>query len=85
MGCNCKANEEILKIHKQYGHAIGSPWKERVQFRLEEGFKYILLCLLCILCFPLILILTIFFLAKGSGSINVNKLIRFLLRKDYDE
>jgi hypothetical protein len=85
MGCNCKANEEILKIHKQYGHAIGAPWKERVQFRLEEGFKYILLCLLCILCFPLILILTIFFLVKGSGNINVNKLIRFLLRKDYDE
>ena len=45
MGCNCKANQQILKITKQYGHKINVPWKDKLMFKTEEGIKIIIIYL----------------------------------------
>lgn len=82
MGCNCKVNKEIMKIHKEYGHNVNAPWKERVKFKFEEGVKLFIASLFVIIFFPLIFIFVIAFAIAGNGKINVNKLLRVILRKD---
>lgn len=82
MGCNCKVNKEIMKIQKEYGHKIDVSWKERMKFKFEEGLKLIIASFFIILCFPLIFVFVIIFTIRGNGKINVNKVLRFILRKD---
>lgn len=82
MGCNCKANKEIMKIYKNYGHKIDVSWKEKIKFRLIEGFKLILISLLCILFFPLIFIFVLIYSSINNRSININKLLNKILRKN---
>lgn len=71
-----------MKIQKEYGHNIHIPWKERIKFRLGEGLKLFLASLIVILFFPLIFILVIVFAIIGNGNININNILRFILRKD---
>lgn len=82
MGCNCKANKEIMKIYKNYGHKIDVSWKKKIKFRLIEGFKLILISLLCILFFPLIFIFVLIYSSINNRSININKLLNKILRKN---
>ena len=85
MRCNCKANKEIMKIYKNYGHKIDVSWKKKIKFRLIEGFKVILISLLCILFFPLIFIFVLIYSSKNNRSININKLLNKILRKNEKE
>lgn len=82
MACDCKVNKQILKLHKEYGAKIYTPWKERMKFNLEEGLKFILIALLAVLCFPIFFIFVLCMTFKGNQHFNVNNLLRFILRKD---
>ena len=82
MACDCKVNKQILKLHKEYGTKIYTPWKERIKFSFEEGLKFILIALLAILCFPVFFIFVLYMTLKGGSQFNVNKILRFILRKD---
>jgi len=82
MGCNCKATEQIIKIHKNYGHEINNPWHEKLGFKLWEGIKLIFIALLFVVFFPVIFIFGIAMIISGKGIINVNKLLNFFLRKN---
>ena len=82
MGCNCKVNEEILKLHKEYGHNIHTPWKTRAKFKLTEGIKMFFVFLIIVIFFPVILAFFFITVLRGRRHININKILRFLLRKD---
>lgn len=82
MACNCKANEYIKKIHKNYGHKTNIPWKERVNFNFTEGLKVILLGIGFIVFLPIIFIITLFLTFKGGNKLDINKILKFFLRKD---
>lgn len=80
MGCNCKATEHILKIHKKYGNNISTPWKERITFHTAEIIKTILAFFLGILFFPIFLVILLFYSFNGKTVIDVNKILNKLLR-----
>lgn len=82
MGCNCKVNNEILKLHKEYGQNVQVPWRERAKFKLIEGIKLAAALLLIIPLLPLVFIFVLVSLIKGKGRIDVNKTLRILLRKN---
>lgn len=80
MGCNCKATEHILKIHKKYGNYASVPWKERVQFRTEESFKLVITFILIIITLPLFIIIILVNSLRGKSVINFNKIFNKLLK-----
>lgn len=82
MACDCKVNKQIIKLHKEYGKKINLPWKEKIGFRLEEGLKFIVLSLLIIIFLPIIFVYFFIRIITGNGYFNVNKMLRFILRKD---
>lgn len=85
MACNCKTNEQILKLHRKYGNTIRTSWKERINFRFSEGMKLLLIYLMTIIFFPFILLFAIIVIINGKGKINVNKTLKLLLGKKGDE
>ena len=80
MGCNCKVNEHISKIHKNYGSKINLSWKEKISFRTIESFKYLIIILLCIIFLPLVILFYIIYGIKNKGVFNINKILFFLLK-----
>ena len=82
MGCNCKVNQQIMKIHKNYGRSVNIPWKEKYKFRVIEGIKFILLGIIGLILFPIIFIIILIFFFKGYRTINVNKILSYFLGKD---
>ena len=81
MGCNCKTNEKILKIYNDYGKKIKTPWKEHIKFKTEEIIRIIAIFFLIMLFSPIILIVIIVLYVKGNGIINLNKVLKFILRQ----
>lgn len=69
MSCNCKVNQQILKINKQYGHKTNIPFKDKFLFKTEEGFKTILLYLMVLIFFPLIFMFFIFLIRKRKNRV----------------
>lgn len=82
MGCNCKANKNIIKIYKNYGHKINVPWVQKFKFNLKESIKFIFIFLLLILFLPILIILIIIFAFKNKNIININKLLNNFLKKN---
>lgn len=82
MGCNCKVNQQIMKIHKQYGKKINIPWKENVKFKVVEGFKFILLGIIALALSPILFIIILIFVIKGYRTFNVNKILKYFLGKN---
>jgi hypothetical protein len=80
MSCNCKANEKILKIHKVYGKEISTPWIEKAQFKTSEIIKILLAGLISLLLSPVIFIFLIIRSIQGKTVIDINKILRKLLR-----
>lgn len=81
MSCNCKVNKEIMKLHKEYGHDVRTPWKTRAKFKITEGIKLLILFLLMVVLLPLIFIFVIICVIRGKGHININKMLKFIMRK----
>jgi hypothetical protein len=81
MGCNCKANEEIEKLHNKYGYIQDVSWKTKLSFGFEETLKTIILCLVIMVLFPLILIASCMLFFTKKRVININGIIRRLLGK----
>jgi lipopolysaccharide/colanic/teichoic acid biosynthesis glycosyltransferase len=81
MGCNCKANEKILNIHKKYGQESWVSNGHKIKFRIVELLKLILLFLICLFFLPLIIIIVIIISINGKGSININQILKIFLNK----
>lgn len=85
MGCNCKATEKIIKIHKEYGRDIAVPWSDKLKFRVGESCKIILAMLIALFLSPIIFIVLIVLACQGKTVLNINKLLRKLLRHNKNE
>lgn len=85
MGCNCKVNKEIMKIHKDYGKTINIPWKEHAKFKIEETIKIICLGIFGVLSIPFIIVIVVLLMVIGKTHFNVNKLLNILLRNNTHE
>lgn len=80
MGCNCKATEHILKVHKKYGREISVPWSEKIKFNTEEIIKMALAFVLSLIFSPIMLIILIVFAFQGKSVININNILYKLLK-----
>lgn len=81
MGCNCKATQQIIKIHKEYGYKIKAPFKERVKYTFSEALRMIMVVIIAILFFPFTLIALIVMTVSGKRNFNINNLLGVLLGK----
>ena len=81
MGCNCKATEKILKIHKKYGNKINISWKEQMNFKVEQMLKFILIFLVTVAFAPIIFIIITIMFIKGNTVIDLNKILKRLVNK----
>lgn len=79
MGCNCKVNKQILKIHKNYGNKINIPWSQKLHFKIVESLKIIIISGIVLLLLPFILLIIIFLMIIGKRNFNINKLIKKIL------
>lgn len=80
MGCNCKATEHILKVHKKYGREVSVPWSEKIKFNTEEIIKMVLAFVLSLIFSPIMLIILIVFAFQGKSVININNILYKLLK-----
>ena len=85
MACNCKANKQIMKIYKNYGNRIKTPWVSTVKFNFFETLKTIILIPIILLSLPLIFIYIIFQSKRRKSVFNVNNFVNFLMRKKKNE
>lgn len=85
MGCNCKATEKILNIHKKYGKEMPLPLGEKIKFRTEEIIKMVIVFLLALIASPIILIVLLVLAFQGKTVININKILYKVLKKDKNE
>jgi hypothetical protein len=82
MGCNCKANQQILKITKQYGHKINVPWKDKLMFKTQEGVKVIAIYLLFLIFSPFIFIIFFLLIRKSkNGVLKQKDFLKFFTTK----
>lgn len=81
MGCNCKTTEKILKIHKKYGQERYVSLGEKIKFRTIEFFKFFLVILIAFIFIPIIFIFVMINTLKGKTNININKIIRKIVRE----
>ena len=81
MGCNCKVNEKIFKINKNYGFNTTVNISEKISFKVKETIKILLLIPIIVVSFPILLIILPIIAIRGNGDINVSKLLNLLLRK----
>lgn len=80
MGCNCKANEKILKIHKDYGKKVNIPWTTEMAFKTGELLKLLLAGVLALLTSPVIFIFLFIRCIQGKTVININEVLRKFIR-----
>ena len=80
MGCNCKATEHILKVHKKYGREVSVPWSEKIKFNTAEIIKMVLAFVLSLIFSPIMLIILIVFAFQGKSVININNILYKLLK-----
>lgn len=85
MGCNCKATEHILNIHKKYGYDRRTPWSEKIAFRTTEVVKIVAAFIIAILFSPIFFIVLLFLSFKGKSVINFNKILNKLLKGKKNE
>lgn len=85
MGCNCKVNEQALKIHKEYGYESRASWKERIHFNLGSVLKLIIVTLLMILFFPIIALIITVKVIGGKRRFDVNKIVKRILARGKNE
>jgi hypothetical protein len=85
MGCNCKATEHILQIHKKYGYNTTVPWSTKVAFRTTEVLKITAAFIISLLCAPIFFIVLLIYSFKGKTTINFNKILNKLLRYKHNE
>lgn len=82
MGCNCKANEQILKIHKDYGQKLNNTWQDRAMFRIKETFKVLIVLCLLFIFFPITLGVLIYLVIKGKRHFNFSIILKKMVGKD---
>ena len=82
MSCNCKANEQILKIQRNYGRQVNLSIGERLRFTVMETIKYIIISFLLLIAFPFILIAVVVMNATGYGRINLNAIRKRFSKKN---
>lgn len=82
MSCNCKTNEKILSFYKKYGYKSRVSWREKIHFTTEETIKTLLIIFLTICFAPIIIIVLIIMIIMGKSTFDINKILRFLLRKN---
>lgn len=82
MSCNCKANEQILKIQRNYGRKVNLTVGERLRFTIVETIKYIIISFLILIALPFILIAVIIMNATGYGRINLNAIRKRFSKKN---
>lgn len=82
MGCNCKVNSKILKIHKKYGFSTTPNISEKINFNVIEFLKLLLLTLLFVIFLPIVIIVVIILAFTWSGRIDINKIFDLILRKN---
>lgn len=85
MSCNCKANEQIFKIQKNYGKKVNVSWPEKTKFILEEGIKMILIMLILTPFTPLVLLYVIIMSITGYSRFNLNTLVKKITNREGDE
>lgn len=85
MSCNCKANEQIFKIQKNYGKKVNVSWPEKTKFILEEGIKMILIILILTPFTPLVLLYVIIMSITGYSRFNLNTLVKKITNREGDE
>ena len=81
MGCNCKVNEKILRIHKKYGHRTNVKNSEKLFFHLKEKLKLFLLLPILIIFVPIIIIWIISSIVKGENNINISNFLNYFFKK----
>lgn len=82
MSCNCKANEQILKIQRNYGRKVNLSIGERLRFTVMETIKYAIVSFLLLIAFPFILIVVVVMNATGYGRINLNAIRKRFTKKN---
>lgn len=85
MGCNCKTNEQIGKLKKHYGYDVKMSFSESLKFNFNELLKLILIVIIVILFSPMIFIILLILFFCGKTTIDMNKILRFLLKKSNNE
>lgn len=85
MSCNCKANEQIFKIQKNYGKKVNVSWSEKTKFILEEGIKMVLIILILTPFTPLVLLYVIIMSITGYSRFNLNTLVKKITNREGDE
>lgn len=80
MGCNCKTRKHIINIHKKYGHKVKSTWSEHASFHLKESVKILIALILCVIFSPIIVLILLMLIIKGKTTINIKKLLDWLLK-----
>lgn len=85
MGCNCKATEHIINVHKKYGWNVNAPWGEKIAFKTKEVVKIVIAFILGIVFSPIFLIVLLFLSIKGKTVINFNKILNKLLKGNKNE
>ena len=85
MGCNCKANEEIIKLQRKYGSKRNLTFNEKFRFYSEESVKMVILIILVIILFPLLCLGLLITALTGHGRINIKTIFNKFLRKKRNE
>jgi hypothetical protein len=80
MGCNCKATEKILNIHKRYGTPAQLSAVEKINFYIKEIPKLLSIVILMFLLSPILIIFFIVIIIQEKGVIDINKLIKKFTR-----
>jgi hypothetical protein len=81
MGCNCKVNKQILKIHKNYGHNINTSWVAKGKFRIKKSIFNVIYIMILLLLSPFAIVWFLYFLIRGKNIININKILKKFIRK----
>ena len=82
MGCNCKTNEKILNFYKKNGYQARLNVGDKLNFSLQEFIKTILIAILSLIFFPIIFVVLIVRFFMGKRTINLNKILNFLLKRN---
>lgn len=85
MSCNCKANEQILKIQRNFGSKVSPPISEKLKFLIEEGLKTLVLMLMLIPVTPILFIGVILMNLMGFRHINLNKIVNLIRKQKGNE
>lgn len=82
MGCNCKVNKQILKIHKNYGYKYNVSWVARSKIKFKKSILNFVYIILIILFSPFVFVWFLYFIIKGKNIININKILKKFIRQN---